>query len=71
MSAQGSFTGSPQVLLDKKYGRLLTVTVGGSGEDQLFWMTTSNKDGKGKPVPADDRVIVLPAGGGGGEGGPD
>jgi len=71
MSAQGSFTGSPQVLLDKKYGRLLTVTVGGRGENQLFWMTTSNKDGKGKPVPSDDRVIVLPAGGGGGEGGPD
>jgi len=71
MSAQGAFTGSPQVLLDKKYGRLLTATVGGSGQDQLFWMTTSNKDGKGKPVPADDRVVVLPAAAGGGEGGPD
>ncbi len=71
MTAQGGFTGSPEVLLDKKYGRLLTITVGGTGDQQLYWITTSNKDGKGKPVPADDRVIVLPSSGGGGQGGPD
>ena len=67
----GGFSGEPQVLLDDKYGRLLTVTVGRAADTDLYWMTTSNKDGKGEPVPADDRVIVLPAGGGGGEGGPD
>ena len=71
MTAQGGFTGSPEVLLDKKYGRLLTIVVGGTGDQQLYWITTSNKDGKGKPVPADDRVIVLPSSGGGGAGGPD
>ena len=66
MTAPGTFSGNPETLLDKKYGRLLTVE---AGPQNLFWMTTSNKDGLGKPVAADDRVIVLrnsAAGGGGG-----
>ena len=68
LSAQGTFSGTPQILLDKRYGRLLTVT---TGPRHLFWMTTSNKDGQGKPIPADDRVIVLPSDSAGGGGGPD
>lgn len=68
LSAQGTFSGTPQTLLDKRYGRLLTVT---TGPRHLFWMTTSNKDGQGKPVPADDRVVVLPSDSAGGGGGPD
>ena len=68
LSAQGAFSGTPQTLLDKRYGRLLTVT---TGPRHLFWMTTSNKDGQGKPVPADDRVIVLPSNAAGSGGGPD
>ena len=66
LTAQGTFSGNPETLLDKTYGRLLTVE---SGPQDLFWMTTSNKDGQGKPIASDDRVIVLhnsAAGGGGG-----
>jgi glucose/arabinose dehydrogenase len=69
MTPNGGFTGSPQDLIPNEYGRLLTVV---TGPGDLVWLTTSNKDGHGKPVPSDDRVIVLPAaGGGGGGGGPD
>ncbi len=68
MGAGGSFTGTPTVLLDDRYGRLLTVAADSQG---LLWLTTSNKDGKGKPVPSDDRVIVVPSGSSGGDGGPD
>jgi hypothetical protein len=66
----GGFTGAPQDLIKGKYGRLLTLV---TGAQDLVWATTSNKDGHGKPIPSDDRVIVLPAaaGGGGGGGGPD
>ena len=59
MGAGGSFTGSPSVLLDNRYGRLLTVVGDQTG---LLWLTTSNKDGLGTPVPSDDRVIVVPSG---------
>ena len=56
----GTFTG----LLKKKYGRLLTVV---AASDGTLWLTTSNKDGHGKPVAADERVLhIRPAGGGGG-----
>jgi hypothetical protein len=68
MGTDGSFTGSPTVLLDNRYGRLLTVAADTQG---LLWLTTSNKDGKGKPVPSDDRVVVVPSGSSGGDGGPD
>ncbi len=68
MSATGTFSGTPRVLLDNKYGRLLTVEPGAKGS---VWMTTSNKDGHGKPVAADDRVLLLPDAGGGGGNGPD
>ena len=49
-------------------GRLLTVA---GGQQGLLWLTTSNKDGAGTPVPSDDRVVVVPSQSGGGEGGPD
>ena len=55
----GPFTG----LLKKKYGRLLTVV---AATDGSLWLTTSNKDGHGKPVAADERVLhIFPSGGGG------
>jgi len=70
VNQQGGFTGTPEPLLQKTYGRLLTLALGGAGTDkELFWATTSNKDGKGHPTASDDRVIVIPAGGGGGGGG--
>lgn len=62
----GGFVGTPNTLVQKTYGRLLTLTLGGGGTPQeVFWATTSNKDGKGKPAASDDRVIVLKANGGG------
>lgn len=68
MSTTGTFSGSPRVLLGNTYGRLLTVQPGAKG---TLWMTTSNKDGHGRPVAADDRVIVLPNAGSAGGNGPD
>lgn len=68
MSGARTFSGSPVVLLDDRYGRLLTVA---DGEDGLLWATTSNKDGIGDPVPSDDRVVIVPTADTGGEGGPD
>ena len=49
--------------LHGKYGRLRTVV---AAPDGALWLTTSNKDGKGKPVPADERVLrIVPTGGDG------
>lgn len=51
-------------LLKGKYGRLRTVVADSSG---ALWLTTSNRDGHGRPVAADERVIrIVPAGGGAG-----
>jgi glucose/arabinose dehydrogenase len=59
----GKFTG----LLKKKYGRLRTVV---AATDGSLWLTTSNKDGHGRPVAADERVLhIMPSGGGGGPSG--
>ena len=66
--ANGGFRVTPTAILDNRYGRLLTVTADTQG---LLWLTTSNKDGVGTPVPSDDRVVVVPASDAGGEGGPD
>nr|WP_275889436.1 PQQ-dependent sugar dehydrogenase [Nakamurella flavida] len=68
ISASNGFSGTPTQLLDNRYGRLLTVVPDGTG---LLWMTTSNRDGAGTPVPSDDRVVVLPSSPDGGGGGPD
>lgn len=68
MTPTGGFTGSPQSVAVKEFGRLRTVTTGPG--DQI-WLTTSNKDGHGKPIPSDDRVVVLPPQAGGGGGGVD
>jgi glucose/arabinose dehydrogenase len=49
--------------LKHKYGRLRTVV---AAPDGALWLTTSNRDGFGKPVPTDERVIrFLPSAGGG------
>lgn len=48
----GSFTAS----LAGAYGRLRTVV---AGNDGALWLTTRNRDGFGKPVADDDRVIRI------------
>jgi hypothetical protein len=46
-------------VLVKRYGRLKTVV---AADDGALWLTTSNRDGHGTPVPADERVIrYLPS----------
>jgi glucose/arabinose dehydrogenase len=61
-----SSTGRPAIgdyatSLRKRYGRLLTVV---AAEDGALWLTTSNRDGRGRPVPADERVLrIIPSGG--------
>lgn len=50
--------------LHKKYGRLRTVV---AASDGALWLSTSNKDGHGKPVPADERILrIIPSARGGG-----
>ena len=42
--------------LKSTYGRLRTVV---SAPDGALWLTTSNKDGHGKPVASDERIIRI------------
>lgn len=44
------------VLLTNQFGRLRTVT---QGPDGHLYVATSNRDGRGDPVPADDRILRL------------
>lgn len=48
--------GTPEALFAEQFGRLRTVT---SAPDGSLWMTTSNRDGRGEPRPADDQVLQL------------
>lgn len=58
LDARGAVTGKPQALLRGKYGRLRTVVLDSDGG---LWITTSNRDGAGRPVKDDDRVLrILP-----------
>jgi streptogramin lyase len=58
-SSLGKFT----ALLNGRYGRLRTVVADSAG---ALWLTTSNRDGHGSPVPADERVLrIVPSGGSG------
>lgn len=53
--------GSVSTALHNKYGRLRTVV---AAPDGALWLTTSNRDGKGHPVPTDERVLrIIPSGG--------
>jgi glucose/arabinose dehydrogenase len=61
--ATGGRLESFDVLLHGRYGRLRTVVPDRTG---ALWLTTSNRDGHGSPVPADERVLrIVPSGGGG------
>lgn len=49
--------GRPEAWFVGDYGRLRTVTVTPRGE---LWVTTSNRDGRGDPAAADDRILAIP-----------
>jgi glucose/arabinose dehydrogenase len=61
LDIDGSTIGDEEVLLDGDYGRLRAVV---EAPDGSIWVTTSNRDGRGSPEDADDRIlrIVPPAG---------
>ena len=53
---------NPHAVVGSKYGRLRTIVV---APDGALWLTTSNKDGHGKPIADDERVIRIVLNGGG------
>ena len=53
----GRSAGRPEALLDGEYGRLRSVAAVPGGD--ALWATTSNRDGRGDPTEADDRIIRL------------
>jgi glucose/arabinose dehydrogenase len=57
--ALGPHIGSFSAGLVHRYGRLRTVV---AAPDGALWLTTSNRDGHGQPIPDDERVIrIIPA----------
>ena len=53
----GRFT----TMLHNRYGRLRTVVAAADG---ALWLSTDNRDGNGRPVPDDERVLrIVPTGG--------
>jgi glucose/arabinose dehydrogenase len=56
INANGT-VGTPVAELQNEFGRLRTVEL---GPDGWLWVATSNRDGRGSPVAADDRLIRFP-----------
>lgn len=56
LNTKGKPQGAANPLLKNSYGRLRTVV---AADDGALWITTSNRDGHGRPVPTDDRVLRI------------
>ncbi len=56
----GTRTGKPQALYVGDYGRIRTAV---AAPDGALWITTSNRDGRGDPADADDRILRVDVGG--------
>lgn len=56
LAADGDVIGSGQELFVGEYGRLRHVE---QAPDGSLWVLTSNRDGRGDPVAADDRIIRI------------
>jgi glucose/arabinose dehydrogenase len=50
--------GTPEPLLTGQFGRLRAVAPTPDGA--ALWVTTSNRDGRGRPTADDDRILVVP-----------
>ena len=55
VSAAGTAS-RPTAYFTEDYGRLRTVA---AAPDGRLWLTTSNRDGRGRPTTADDRIILI------------
>jgi len=56
LSEDGSAVVAQNTVIRGQYGRLRDVLVGPAGE---IYLATSNRDGRGRPAAADDRILVL------------
>ena len=54
--ANGRAVVSQENLLEGKYGRIRDVA---EGPDGLIYFSPSNRDGRGRPAPDDDRILRL------------
>lgn len=60
---RGGRLGEPKELLVDEYGRL---RIAARTPRDTLWVATSNRDGRGTPIPPDDRILVLERGSVGG-----
>ncbi|HEY7064518.1 MAG TPA: PQQ-dependent sugar dehydrogenase [Chloroflexota bacterium] len=59
LTADGAAVADRQQLIAGEYGRLRALAL---GPDGALYVATSNRDGRGRPAPADDRILRLTLG---------